>query len=424
MIGKKGREEIVSDNNKGNSVMSLFERYLTVWVALAIGGGILLGKVAPEIAKELDSMAIYVNDAPVVSIPIALCLFFMMYPIMVKIDFHEIVKAGKSVRPVGLTLFINWCIKPFTMYAIASYFLGTLFLTFIGPDAVDLVKIPLGSNVSIGDIYGAGQVVLVDGVKMLEVPLWRSYLAGCILLGIAPCTAMVLVWGYLSKGNDGHTLVMVAINSLTMLVLFGVLGGFLLGVGRLPVPWQALLLSISIYVALPLVAGYVSRKWIISAKGELWFKDTFLRFLTPVTITALLITLVLLFSFKGETIVQNPLTILWIAIPLTIQTVLVFALGYGLSKMLGLTYENAAPTAMIGASNHFEVAIATAAMLYGLSSGAALATVVGVLIEVPLMLMLVKFCLRTQSWFPHELSAATKKDGDKNAPDLYAKKSP
>ena len=389
----------MSGDSRDSAQISFFERYLTVWVALCIGAGILLGKVAPEIAKTLDGMAIYVNGAPAVSIPIALCLFFMMYPIMVKIDFHEVVKAGKSLRPVGLTLFINWCVKPFTMYAIASFFLGKLFLAFIGPDAIDLVRMPLGSSLLVGDTYGAGQVVLVDGVKMLEVPLWRSYLAGCILLGIAPCTAMVLVWGYLSKGNDGHTLVMVAINSLTMLVLFGFFGGFLLGVGKLPVPWQALLLSISIYVALPLVAGYVSRKWIIAAKGEKWFKETFLHFLTPVTITALLITLVLLFSFKGETIAQNPLTILWIAIPLFVQTVLIFALGYGLSKVIGLTYENAAPTAMIGASNHFEVAIATAAMLYGLSSGAALATVVGVLIEVPLMLMLVKFCLRTQSWF-------------------------
>ena len=395
--------------------MSFFERYLTVWVALSIGAGIVLGKVAPEIAQTLDNMAIYVNDAPVVSIPIALCLFFMMYPIMVKIDFHEVVKAGKAMRPVGLTLFINWAVKPFTMYAIASFFLGTLFLTFIGPDAVDLVKMPLGANLSLGESYGAGQVVLVDGVKMLEVPLWRSYLAGCILLGIAPCTAMVLVWGYLSKGNDGHTLVMVAINSLTMLVLYGILGGFLLGVGKLPVPWQALLLSISIYVALPLVAGYASRKWIIATKGEQWFKETFLRILAPVTIAALLTTLVLLFSFKGETIVQNPMTILWIAIPLFIQTVLIFALGYGLAKIMGLTYESAAPTAMIGASNHFEVAIATSAMLYGLSSGAALATVVGVLIEVPLMLMLVKFCLRTQSWFPHEPASALESDVDTSA---------
>jgi ACR3 family arsenite transporter len=382
--------------------MSFFERYLTVWVSLCIGAGILLGKLAPEFARTLDGMAIYVNDAPVVSIPIALCLFFMMYPIMVKIDFHEVVKAGKAIRPVGLTLFINWAIKPFTMYAIASFFLGTLLLEFIGPDAVDHVKLPFGADLTVGETYGAGQVVLLDGMKVLEVPLWRSYLAGCILLGIAPCTAMVLVWGYLSKGNDGHTLVMVAINSLTMLVLFGVLGGFLLGVGQLPVPWQALLLSIGIYVALPLVAGYASRKWIMAAKGEQWFRETFLRFLTPVTITALLVTLILLFSFKGETIVRNPLTILWIAIPLFVQTVLVFALGYGLSKLMGLTYENAAPTSMIGASNHFEVAIATAAMLYGLSSGAALATVVGVLIEVPLMLMLVRFCLRTQHWFPHE----------------------
>ena len=401
--------------------MSFFERYLTVWVALCIGAGILLGKVAPEIAQTLDGMAIYVNDAPVVSIPIALCLFFMMYPIMVKIDFHEVVKAGKAVRPVGLTLFINWAVKPFTMYAIASFFLGTLFLTFIGPDAVDLVKMPLGADLAVGDTHGAGQVVLVDGVKMLEVPLWRSYLAGCILLGIAPCTAMVLVWGYLSKGNDGHTLVMVAINSLTMLVLFGFLGGFLLGVGKLPVPWQALLLSISIYVALPLVSGYASRKWLIAAKGERWFKEIFLRVLTPVTIAALLITLVLLFSFKGETIVQNPLTILWIAIPLFVQTVLVFALGYGLSKLMGLSYENAAPTAMIGASNHFEVAIATAAMLYGLSSGAALATVVGVLIEVPLMLMLVKFCLRTQMWFPHQSSPVPEVGGEAPTLSSYSK---
>ena len=379
--------------------MNIFERYLTVWVGLCIVAGIALGKLAPWLALALDGMAIHVNGAPVVSIPIAVCLFLMMYPIMVKIDFAEVVKAGKAIRPVGLTLFINWCVKPFTMYAIASFFLGSLFLGLIGPDATDLVKMPFGADLSVGDTYGAGTVVSVDGVRMLEVPLWRSYLAGCILLGIAPCTAMVLVWGYLSKGNDSHTLVMVAINSLTMLLLFGFLGGYLLGVGRLPVPWQALLLSIAIYVALPLVAGYWSRKWILASKGEQWFKEKFLHALTPVTISALLLTLVLLFSLKGETILQNPLTILWIAIPLFVQTVVIFALGYALAKMLGLSYENAAPTAMIGASNHFEVAIATAAMLYGLSSGAALATVVGVLIEVPLMLMLVRFCLRTQHWF-------------------------
>jgi ACR3 family arsenite transporter len=389
----------MSDDPRDTSSMNGFERYLTLWVALCIIVGIALGKFAPDLARTLDGMALRVNGAPVVSIPIAVCLFLMMYPIMVKIDFGEVLRAGKALRPVGLTLFINWCIKPFTMYAIASFFLGGLFLNFIGPDATDLVSLPLGADLALGERYGSGTVVLVDGVRMLEVPLWRSYLAGCILLGIAPCTAMVLVWGYLSRGNDGHTLVMVAINSLTMLLLYGLLGGFLLGVGKLPVPWQALLLSIGVYVALPLVAGYFSRRWIIAARGETWFRETFLRYLTPVTISALLLTLVLLFSFKGETIARNPLTILWIAVPLFVQTVLIFAIGYALAKLLGLSYENAAPTAMIGASNHFEVAIATAAMLYGLSSGAALATVVGVLIEVPLMLMLVRFCLRTRHWF-------------------------
>ncbi|HSW01382.1 MAG TPA: ACR3 family arsenite efflux transporter [Sedimentisphaerales bacterium] len=379
---------------------NVFERYLTIWVALCIVGGIVLGKVAPGVAKYLDSLSIFVNDAPVVSVPIAICLFFMMYPIMVKIDFASVVKAGTSGKPVWLTLFINWAIKPFTMYAIALLFLGVLFRGFIGAEAMDLVKMPFGLDLPVGAQHGAGTVVMQEGVKMLEVPLWRSYFAGCILLGIAPCTAMVLVWGYLTRGNDGLTLVMVAINSLTMLVLYGLLGGFLLGVGKLPVPWQALLLSIAIYVALPLVAGYLSRRWIINAKGEQWFKEKFLHVLTPLTIIALLTTLVLLFSFKGETILNNPMTILWIAIPLFIQTNLIFWLGYGSAKLLKLPYEDAAPAAMIGASNHFEVAIATATMLFGLSSGAALATVVGVLIEVPVMLMLVRICLKTKAWFP------------------------
>ncbi len=383
--------------------MNIFERYLTLWVGLCIVGGILLGKAAPGVAQYLDGLAIMVNGAPVVSIPIAICLFFMMYPIMVKIDFEQVIQAGKSGKPVGLTLFINWAVKPFTMYAIAFLFLGVLFRGFIGAEATDLVKMPFGLDLPVGAQHGAGTVVLSDGIKMLEVPLWRSYLAGCILLGIAPCTAMVMVWGYLAKGNDGLTLVMVAINSLTMLVLYGVLGGFLLGVGRLPIPWQALVLSIAIYVALPLVAGFLSRKWIIKAKGETWFKEKFLHLLTPITIVALLVTLVLLFSFKGEVILANPLTILWIAIPLFIQTNLIFWLGYGLARVFKLNYRDAAPAAMIGASNHFEVAIATAVMLFGLSSGAALATVVGVLIEVPVMLMLVRISLRTSHWFPQEL---------------------
>lgn len=390
--------------------IGFFERYLTLWVMLCIGVGILLGRLAPGLAKTLDGMSIYVNGAPAISIPIALCLFFMMYPIMVKIDFSEVRQAGRDFKPVALTFFINWAIAPFTMFAIASFFLGCVFLPFLGSDSVDLIKVPLGTNLASGDSYGAGRVVVVEGVKMLEVPLWRSYLAGCILLGGGPCTAMVLVWSYLARGNLGHTLVMVAINSLGMLALYGLEVGFLLGVGKLPVPWLALVLSVAVYVVLPLVAGILSRKIILSAMGEVWFKKKFLPILTPVTITALLLTLVLLFSFKGEMILSNPLTILWIAIPLFLQTTLLFGFGYLLAKLFGLSYRNASTSALIGSSNHFEVAIATAVMLYGLSSGAALATVVGVLIEVPVMLMLVRFCVNTQSWFPDDPIDVNRKD--------------
>jgi len=343
--------------------LSVFEKYLTLWVLLCISAGIFLGKVAPEVAVKLDALSIY-N----VSIPIAICLFFMMYPIMVKIDFAEVVKAVKTPKPVALTLFINWAIKPFTMYLFASFFLGYLFKGFL--PGTEIIK--------------TGQ----------EVELWRSYISGAILLGIAPCTAMVLMWSYLAEGNDGLTLVMVAINSLSMLVLYAPLGGFLLGVNAMPIPWQTILLSVMIYVALPLIAGYFSRKWIIKSKGLDWFNTKFLHRLTPISIFALLATLVLLFSFKGEIIMVYPLTILWIAIPLFIQTIFIFTLGFGLSIFLKLSYQDAAPAAMIGASNHFEVAIATATTLFGLSSGAALATVVGVLIEVPVMLMLVSVCKR------------------------------
>ncbi|MGB0237381.1 MAG: ACR3 family arsenite efflux transporter [Cycloclasticus sp.] len=349
--------------------LSIFERYLSVWVVLCIGGGIFLGKIAPGVATTLNDFSIYQ-----VSIPIAVCLFFMMYPIMVKIDFAQVLKSAKTPKPVMLTLFINWGIKPFSMFAISYLFLGHLFK--------DLLP---------------GTEILANGE---EVELWRSYIAGTILLGIAPCTAMVLMWGHLSKGNDGLTLVMVAINSLMMLLLYGPLGGLLLNVNAMPVPWETMLLSVSVYVALPLVAGYFSRKWIIQAKGMNWFNDKFLHWLTPVSISALLITLILLFSFKGEVIVSNPLTILWIAIPLLIQTVVIFSLGYFvLSKWFKLPYQEAAPVSLIGASNHFEVAIATAIILFGLSSGAALATVVGVLIEVPLMLMLVAVCKKTSNTF-------------------------
>ena len=345
--------------------LNIFEKYLTVWVLLCILGGIILGKLVPNTAHFLDSLSVYQ-----VSIPIAICLFFMMYPIMVKIDFNEVIRAGKTPKPVLMTLTINWAIKPFTMYLIATFFLGFVFKRFI--PGTEIIK--------------TGQTV----------ELWRSYISGAILLGIAPCTAMVLMWGYLAKGNDGLTLVMVAINSLTMLVLYAPLGGFLLGVNSMPIPWQTILFSVAIYVALPLVAGYFSRKWIISRKGIEWFDEKFLHWLTPVSIIALLVTLVLLFSLKGQIIIKNPLTIVWIAIPLFIQTVFIFSIGYFIfSRVLKLSYHDAAPASMIGASNHFEVAIATATMLFGLSSGASLATVVGVLIEVPVMLMLVSICKRT-----------------------------
>jgi ACR3 family arsenite transporter len=349
--------------------LNIFEKYLTVWVLVCIGIGILLGKIAPGFAFKLDSLSIYQ-----VSIPIAICLFFMMYPIMVKIDFSEVVKAAKTPKPVAMTLFLNWAIKPFTMYIIASLFLGNFFKDLL--PGMEIIK--------------TGQ----------EVELWRSYISGAILLGIAPCTAMVLMWSYLAKGNDGLTLVMVAINSLTMLFLYAPLGGFLLGVNAMPIPWKTILLSVMIYVGLPLFAGYFSRKLIIKRKGLDWFNEKFLHVLTPVSITALLVTLILLFSFKGEIIISNPLTILWIAIPLFIQTVLIFSIGYFLlSRILKLSYHDAAPASMIGASNHFEVAIATSATLFGLSSGAALATVVGVLIEVPVMLMLVSLCKKTSYLF-------------------------
>lgn len=348
--------------------LNLFEKYLTLWVFICIILGILLGRLAPSVAFKLDSMSIHQ-----VSIPIAICLFFMMYPIMVKIDFSKVIKAGKSPRPLLLTLIINWAIKPFTMYFFAFLFLGYIFKNFI--PGTEIIK--------------TGQ----------EVELWRSYISGSILLGIAPCTAMVLMWSYLARGNDGHTLIMVAINSLTMLFLYAILGRFLLGINAMPIPWQTILLSVAIYVALPLLAGYFSRKLIIKQKGVLWFEEKFLNILTPISIVALLTTLILLFSFKGDIIINNPLTIVWISIPLFIQTIFIFALTYFLSYLLKFSYEDAAPTAMIGASNHFEVAIATSTMLFGLSSGASLATVVGVLIEVPVMLMLVSFCKKTKHWF-------------------------
>jgi len=358
--------------------LSFFERYLTVWVALCIVAGIILGRLLPEVAVALDRMSVYQ-----VSIPIAICLFFMMYPIMVKIDFSQAKQAAQTPKPVMLTLVVNWLIKPFTMVAFSQAFLGMLFRPLI--QGSELIR---GSEVALAD----------------------SYIAGTILLGIAPCTAMVLMWGYLSFSNQGHTLVMVAINSLAMLFLYAPMGRWLLAANQLTVPWETIVLSVLIYVGLPLLAGTISRTWILRHKGRAWFEQVFLKYLNPVAVIALLTTLVLLFSFKGDLIISNPFHILLIAVPLFLQTNFIFLVSYVAAQKMGLVYEDAAPAALIGASNHFEVAIATAVTLFGLNSGAALATVVGVLIEVPVMLMLVEICKRTAFWFPREPEKATLPD--------------
>jgi ACR3 family arsenite transporter len=346
--------------------LGFFEKYLTVWVLLCIIAGILVGRIFPEAAGFLNTLQ-YAQ----VSLPIAICLFFMIYPIMVQIDFRKVIEAGKAPKPVALTLFVNWAVKPFTMALFAWLFMSVIFAGFLDPN------------------------------------LASQYTAGMILLGVAPCTAMVLVWSYLSKGNMGHTLVMVAINSLTMLLLYAPLAAFLLGVASIPVPWETMALSIGIYVGLPLVAGYISRNQILKRKGKEWFEARFAPFLHYVAIVALLITLVVLFSLQGDVIIEQPVIIALIFIPLFIQNQVIFWFSYGLAKLLQLSYEDAAPSAQIGASNHFEVAIAVAIMLFGLTSGAALATVVGVLMEVPVMLLLVRICLRTQHWFrKKEVSAS------------------
>lgn len=338
--------------------LDIFEKYLTLWVIFCIIAGILLGKLFPGQAQALFYNIQFAN----VSIPIAILLFFMIYPIMVQIDFNKVVRAGKTPRPVGVTLFVNWMIKPFTMAFFAWIFMYVIFAPFIDP------------------------------------ALAPHYVAGMILLGVAPCTAMVLVWSHLSKGNMGHTLVMVAINSLTMLVLYAPLAALLLGVTQIALPWMTIAFAVAVYVGLPLVAGYFTRRELLK-KGREWFRG-FSSALHHVSIVALLITLVVLFSAQGETIVQQPLIIGMIAVPLIVQIFMIFWIGYGISKAVGLAYEDAAPTAQIGASNHFEVAFAVAITLFGLDSGATLAAVVGVLIEVPLMLTLVKICLRTKHWFP------------------------
>lgn len=355
--------------------LSFFEKYLTLWILLCIGVGIALGRLAPGLAVALDSFSV-----AQISIPIAVCMFFMLYPIMVKLDFSQLVKVTKSPKPILISLGINWLIKPFTKYFLAILFLGIIFRPLL-PGT---------------EIVASGQ----------EVELWQSYVSGAILLGIAPCTAMVLMWSYLAKANNELTVVMSAINSLSMLFLFAPMAAWLLGGVGMIIPWQTMLFSVLIYVALPLAAGYVSRRLIIEKKGLDWFNEHFIQWLTPVSILALLVTLILLFSFKGDVIIENPLTILWISIVLIVQIFIIFILSYfGISRWFKLPYEDAAPVGLIGTSNHFEVAFATAALLFGIGSGAALAAVVGVLIEVPVMLLLVEICKRTRHIFPEKAPA-------------------
>jgi ACR3 family arsenite transporter len=355
--------------------LGFFERYLTLWVLLCMAAGIGLGTLLPGAAEALSALKI-----AEVNLPVAIFLFAMMYPIMVQIDFGEVAEAVRNPKPVLLTLVINWGIKPFTML-----FFSWLFMRRIW-------------------------------APLIETEMAVSYQAGMILLGIAPCTAMVLVWSYLAKGFMGHTLVMVAVNSLSMLVLYAPLGSLLLGASDVAVPFLTMFLTVMFYVGLALVAGYFTRTRLIAERGRAWYESVFLKHTGKVSMVALLLTLVFLFMLQGRVITGQPGVIGMIALPLFIQTVVIFAIAYYAARRLGLTYEDAAPSAMIGASNHFEVAIATAATLFGLGSGAALATVVGVLIEVPVMLMLVRICLRTRHWFPSRFAVSGAVGGAKAGP--------
>jgi ACR3 family arsenite transporter len=340
--------------------LGLWEKYLSVWVVLCILAGIALGRAVPQISDVLARLEI-----ASVSIPIAICLFAMIYPIMVQISFKEVKKAVKAPKPIGLTLFMNWVIKPFTMALFAWLFLSVVF----------------------GSFLTAAQI--------------QQYRAGMILLGVAPCTAMVLVWSYLARGNMGHTLVMTAINSLSMVVLYAPLATFLLGISGITVPWLTIALSIVVYICLPLVAGHYTRSWAIKKKGKNWFEKKLVPRLSKSAITALLITLIILFSYQGRIITEIPGIIGMITAGIFVNILLVFAITYAVSRAMRLTYEDAAPAAIIAGSNHFEVAIAVATTLFGVNSGAALATVVGVLTEVPIMLFLVWLCKKTSGYFYH-----------------------
>jgi ACR3 family arsenite transporter len=328
--------------------MGFFERYLTVWVGLCIVVGIVLGKFLGSSITVLSDMNI-----STVNIPVAILVWLMIYPMMVQIDFSSISKVGTNPRGLALTLIINWLIKPFTMAFFAWIFFDKIYAAYLTPE------------------------------------LAKEYIAGAILLGAAPCTAMVFVWSYLTDGDPGYTLVQVAVNDLVLLVAFIPIVKFLLGVSNIEIPFDALLSSVTIFVVIPLAAGFLSNRFLIKVKGEQWFKTVFLPTLKPVSIVALLSTLVLLFAFQGEKIIASPLNILLIAIPLTIQTYLIFFIAWFMGRKMKLPHCICSPASMIGASNFFELSVAVAISLFGLNSGAALATVVGVLIEVPVMLSLV-----------------------------------
>ncbi len=339
--------------------IGFFERYLTVWVVLCIAAGVAAGQLIPTFPDTLSKFE-YAN----VSIPVAVLIWLMIYPMMLKIDFKSIVNAAKKPKGLVVTCITNWLIKPFTMYLIAAFFLYVVFKQIIPAD------------------------------------LAKQYLAGAVLLGAAPCTAMVFVWSHLTKGDPGYTLVQVAVNDLILLVAFTPIVAFLLGVSGVSIPWNTLILSVVLFVVIPLAAGFVTRNLVIKNKGVDYFNNVFLKKFKNITVIGLLLTLVIIFSFQGKTILLNPLHILLIAIPLIIQTFLIFFIAYGWAKLWKLPHNIAAPAGMIGASNFFELAVAVAISLFGLTSGATLATVVGVLVEVPVMLTLVRIANRTRYWFP------------------------
>jgi ACR3 family arsenite transporter len=333
--------------------MGKFEKYLTLWVILCIIAGILLGNLSGEEITWLSKLEI-----ATVNIPVAILVWLMIYPMMVQIDFSSLKNVSRNLKGLGLTVVVNWLIKPFTMAFFAWIFFDKIYQSIIEPD------------------------------------LAQEYIAGAILLGAAPCTAMVFVWSYLTKGDANYTLVQVSVNDIILLFAFIPIVRLLLGITNIEIPMNTLVASVLIFVAFPLLAGYLSNKYLIKIKGEIWFKTQFLSALKPISMLALLTTLVLLFAFQGNKITDNPLHILLIAIPLTIQTYFIFFIAWFIGKKLKLQHAICAPAAMIGASNFFELAVAVAISLFGLDSGASLATVVGVLIEVPIMLSLVKLANR------------------------------